>query len=117
MSRTDDYIHMNFEAAKAAMAMQESEAIEMTAVAVMQAAKANGAVTIIASQATPLTGITVIVHPKVYDRLRDEKRDMAKKARSPLFPIRRKDGEEPCGECHIKPGETCDICGAKGAST
>lgn len=19
----------------------------------------------------------------------------------------------PCGECHLKPGETCDICGAK----
>lgn len=24
----------------------------------------------------------------------------------------RKDGDEPCGECHIQPGETCDICGA-----
>lgn len=24
----------------------------------------------------------------------------------------RKDGGEPCGECHIQPGETCDICGA-----
>jgi len=24
----------------------------------------------------------------------------------------RKDGKEPCGECHIKPGEKCDICGA-----
>lgn len=23
-----------------------------------------------------------------------------------------KPGEEPCGECHIQPGETCDICGA-----
>jgi hypothetical protein len=21
-------------------------------------------------------------------------------------------GREPCGECHLKPGETCDICGA-----
>lgn len=19
--------------------------------------------------------------------------------------------EEPCGECHLQPGETCDICG------
>jgi hypothetical protein len=28
----------------------------------------------------------------------------------------RKDGEEPCGECHIQPGEICDICGAKHAS-
>lgn len=25
---------------------------------------------------------------------------------------RRKDGEPPCGECHLRPGETCDICGA-----
>ena len=24
----------------------------------------------------------------------------------------RKDGGEPCGECHIHPGETCDVCGA-----
>ncbi|MGV1913581.1 hypothetical protein G6K96_21775 [Agrobacterium vitis] len=77
MNRTDDYIHMDFEAAKATMAMQESEAIEMTAVAVMLTAKANGAVTIIAAPPiVPLTAITVIVHPKVYDRLRDEKRDV-----------------------------------------
>lgn len=25
----------------------------------------------------------------------------------------RRDGLEPCGECHIKPDETCDICGAR----
>lgn len=30
----------------------------------------------------------------------------------PLFEIARKEGEEPCGECHLQPGETCDICGA-----
>lgn len=30
----------------------------------------------------------------------------------PLFEICDKTGEEPCGECHIQPGETCDICGA-----
>ncbi|WP_192258606.1 hypothetical protein [Mesorhizobium caraganae] len=24
----------------------------------------------------------------------------------------RRDGKEPCGECRIQPGETCDICGA-----
>ena len=24
----------------------------------------------------------------------------------------RRDGKDPCGECHLKPGETCDICGA-----
>lgn len=32
-----------------------------------------------------------------------------------------KDGKiikhEPCGECHIKPGEICDICGAAGPPT
>ena len=22
------------------------------------------------------------------------------------------DHREPCGECHLQPGETCDICGA-----
>lgn len=27
---------------------------------------------------------------------------------------RRNDGGEPCGECHVKAGETCDICGAVG---
>ncbi len=26
-------------------------------------------------------------------------------------------GGEPCGECHVRPGETCDICGAVGGST
>lgn len=29
-----------------------------------------------------------------------------------LVSITCKDGGEPCGECHIQPGETCDICGA-----
>lgn len=29
---------------------------------------------------------------------------------------RRKDGEEPCGESHTQPGETCDICGASSAA-
>ncbi len=24
----------------------------------------------------------------------------------------RKDGGTPCGECHLSPGEVCDICGA-----
>lgn len=24
----------------------------------------------------------------------------------------RRDGKPPCGECHLRPGETCDICGA-----
>ena len=30
---------------------------------------------------------------------------------------RRNDGGEPCGECRLKPGETCDVCGAIGART
>lgn len=25
-------------------------------------------------------------------------------------------GGEPCGECHLQPGETCAICGAKNAT-
>ena len=25
---------------------------------------------------------------------------------------KRKDDGEPCGECHLRPGERCDICGA-----
>jgi hypothetical protein len=29
----------------------------------------------------------------------------------PIAPDARK-GKPPCGECHIQPGETCDICGA-----
>jgi hypothetical protein len=24
----------------------------------------------------------------------------------------RRDGKEPCGECRLRSGETCDICGA-----
>lgn len=33
--------------------------------------------------------------------------------RAPLMQIRDKTGEEPCGECRLQPGETCDICGAR----
>ena len=30
-----------------------------------------------------------------------------------LFPQpNRNDGVTPCGECHLQPSETCDICGA-----
>lgn len=25
----------------------------------------------------------------------------------------RRDGQEPCGECHLQAGEKCDVCGAK----
>ena len=31
---------------------------------------------------------------------------------SALLPITRKDGGLSCGECHLQPGEMCDICGA-----
>lgn len=34
--------------------------------------------------------------------------DIAKDARA---------GKTPCGECHLKRGETCDICGAVGPCT
>jgi hypothetical protein len=30
---------------------------------------------------------------------------------------RQNPGGEPCGECHLKPGETCDICGAVSKTT
>lgn len=26
-------------------------------------------------------------------------------------------GQPPCGECHLRPGETCDICGRKNRLT
>lgn len=29
-----------------------------------------------------------------------------------LFSISDKTGKEPCGECHLAAGETCDICNA-----
>lgn len=32
------------------------------------------------------------------------------------FHIRSKHGEPPCGKCHLKPDETCDICGAKSST-
>lgn len=31
--------------------------------------------------------------------------------REPLVQIGRR--TEPCGECHLQPGERCDICGAR----
>ncbi len=35
--------------------------------------------------------------------------------RNPLIPIAAdaRRGEQPCGECYLKPSETCDICGAR----
>jgi hypothetical protein len=52
-------------------------------------------------------------------RLTDAAREMfaaqeAPATREEPFPRpQRKDGGEPCAECHLKPGETCDICGAQ----
>ena len=34
------------------------------------------------------------------------------KTAEPFPQPKRNDGGDPCGECHIKQGETCDICGA-----
>ena len=31
--------------------------------------------------------------------------------REPLAQIGRR--KEPCGECHLQPGERCDVCGAR----
>ena len=31
--------------------------------------------------------------------------------REPLVRIGRR--TEPCGECHLQPGERCDVCGAR----
>lgn len=31
---------------------------------------------------------------------------------TPFPQPRRNDGGEPCGECHLRAGERCDICGA-----
>ncbi|TFZ55586.1 hypothetical protein E4V01_21935 [Methylorubrum sp. Q1] len=39
--------------------------------------------------------------------------DPAPSGQAETFPKpHRKDGEPPCGECYLNPGETCDICGA-----
>lgn len=32
---------------------------------------------------------------------------------SVVIEIDARKGKPPCGECHLHPGETCDICGAK----
>ena len=31
-------------------------------------------------------------------------------------PFHQKEAKRPCGECHLQPGETCDICGAEVSS-
>jgi hypothetical protein len=37
---------------------------------------------------------------------------LAQSDEEPFPQPRRNDGGEPCGECHLQPGETCDVCGA-----
>ncbi len=39
---------------------------------------------------------------------------MTDKTTNPLPQPQRNDGGEPCGECRMQPGETCNICGAYG---
>lgn len=36
---------------------------------------------------------------------------MSKSSDFPI-PILSRIGKPPCGECHLRPGETCNICGA-----
>lgn len=55
------------------MKATESDAIETVALAVIDAVKAAGAVSIMPSPAMPLTGLLLQVHPKVYDRLQKMK--------------------------------------------
>ena len=43
-------------------------------------------------------------------------RHCEKANREPFPAPQRNDGGQPCGECHIQPGETCDICGASGVA-
>ncbi len=52
------------------MKASENDAIHTTALAVLDAVKAVGAVSLMPSPAMPLTGILMNVHPKVYDRVR-----------------------------------------------
>ena len=37
--------------------------------------------------------------------------------RNPLIPIAAdaRKGKEPCGKCHLQPGEQCDICSGRRA--
>jgi hypothetical protein len=41
---------------------------------------------------------------------------LAQSDAEPIPQPQRNDGGEPCGECHLQPGETCDVCGAKAQS-
>lgn len=43
--------------------------------------------------------------------------DIYERPEEPFPQPSRKDGGEPCGECRIPPGDTCDICGAVATDT
>ena len=43
--------------------------------------------------------------------------DASKTTRDGFPKPRQNPGGEPCGECHLKSGETCDICGAVSKTT
>lgn len=42
----------------------------------------------------------------------DDLRDLIDEQADPFPQPQRRDGKEPCGECRLPVGETCDICGA-----
>ena len=52
------------------------------------------------------------LHAAVRQRYIDAAARFQDRRAEPFPQPKRKDGGEPCGECHIRPGETCDICGA-----
>lgn len=60
------------------MKATERDAIETVALAVVEAVKAVGAVSIMPSPAMPLTGLLLHVHPKIYDRLQSMKLEASK---------------------------------------
>ncbi len=62
----------------------ESDTIEATAIAVLEAIKAAGAISIMPSPAMPLTGLLMHVHPKVYDRLHKMKLEAQPKSPAAL---------------------------------
>lgn len=46
-------------------------------------------------------------------KIEDEPDGMEAEAGS-AFPIPIRQQKTPCGECHLKSGEACDVCGAVG---
>lgn len=58
-------------------------------------------------------GAVEATHPQLAEDMRD-RYDLPAAPAEPLIPIApdSRKGKPPCGECHLQPGETCDICGA-----